>query len=141
VLTEYAKHYNRALQQPPATPHPRPSRSPPTTPQPTTSDTNTVRHGPTGSMGCSTHISRSSDVCSISGTHRFEEIAPGQWQEIVSEDKWRAAVARLASSMLPGLAGRTGPTPRYLLSGLAALVARSLNLEPSLHASMRASAM
>jgi DNA invertase Pin-like site-specific DNA recombinase len=49
----------------------------------------------------------------------FEEIAPGQWQKIVSEDKWRAAVARLKSAMLPGLAGRTGPTPRYLLSGLA----------------------
>ena len=39
VLSEYAA----ALQQPSATPDPRPGRSPPTTPPPTTSETNTVR--------------------------------------------------------------------------------------------------
>jgi hypothetical protein len=35
----------------------------------------------------------------------------------------------------------TGTWPAMRYHGLAALVARSLNLEPSLHASMRASAM
>ena len=57
------------LQQPPATPAARPGRSPPLT-QPADDERGRPRsNGATGSADCSMSISRSRDVCSISGTH------------------------------------------------------------------------
>jgi site-specific DNA recombinase len=49
----------------------------------------------------------------------YDEVARAQWQPIVDEDVWRRTVLRLRSNMEPALRGRTGPTPRHLLSGIA----------------------
>ena len=110
VLTEYAA----ALQQPPATPHARPGRSPTTTPPADDERDEHASDGATGSVDCSTSISRSHDVCSVSGTHRPRPFRRQRDDQLVDPGQPPLPLATIsARTTRHGRAGprsRTGPT-------------------------------
>ena len=74
VLAQYEHHYNTHR------PHRTLGQAAPLRPlpQPTTSETNTI-DGATGSAGCSTSISRSHEVCRVSGTHTVNSVTHSLW--------------------------------------------------------------
>jgi hypothetical protein len=49
----------------------------------------------------------------------FVEVAPAIWPAIVSEEVWRAAIARLKQTATSPEVRRPGPPMTYLLSGVA----------------------
>ena len=116
-----ADRVRRALQQPSATPHAPHRELPGSTPQPTTTR-RTPSDGTTGSVDCSTSISRPRHVRSVSGTHRparARRRTPGlnlsQHARMVVASGRRPAASRRDSS-------RASPPPRavfpYAVFGL-----------------------
>ena len=47
------------------------------------------------------------------------EVAPAQWPSLVTEETFRAALSMIKAAQLPGRHIAYGPTPRFLLSGIA----------------------
>ena len=111
VLREYARHYNshrphRTLgQAAPLRPLPREQRA-----------RRTPSDGATGSADCSTSISRSRDVCGVSGTHRRQ---PSRWQRVAGYISVRqdtgddcptfATAGPVSLSVHPGAGGPSRP--------------------------------